>query len=395
MTPSIVTIALLAIIAYAYVGYPLYLALLLTLRKRRDIAKAPSAYSVSIILAANNEAAHLPRRLNELCAMLEQSGHSGEIIVVSDGSTDATVAVAESFAARSVKTIELEQNVGKSAAISRGAAHATGTILVFADARQHWKPDALIQLLNNFSDPAVGAVSGELLLESSPGIMAGVGLYWRYEKWIRHAESRTGSVVGVSGSIAATRRQLFCQIPQGALLDDVYWPMRVAMRGYRVIYDRQALAMDRLPPRAAGEFRRKVRTLAGNFQLLVMLPQLLLPWRNPLWFRFLSHKLVRLAVPWAMLGLLIIPFIADGPLYRALGYAQLVFYALALLGLLTGGGGRILGALSSLLVLNAAAFVAFWMWISGRAAKSWSATVYHPPAGAAPAVATIDDKNKL
>src|SRR5207249_10681512 len=131
-------------------------------------------------------------------------------------------------------------------------------------------------------------------------------------------ESQVHSSVGVTGAICAVRRRLFPGVPQGTILDDVYWPMHVAMQGYRVIHDQRARAFDRLPERARDEFRRKVRTLAGNFQLAVRLPQTLLPWRNPVWWQFVSHKLLRLVVPWALLAMLVISSVLPGWLYPLL-----------------------------------------------------------------------------
>src|SRR5215470_5324190 len=109
------------------------------------------------------------------------------------------------------------------------------------------------------------------MLESALVVMAGGGLYWRFAKWLRQKESLIHSQVGVSGAIAAVRRELFRPIPHGTLLDDVYWPLQVAMQGYRVVHDDRARAFDRLPENPRDEFRRKVRTLAGNFQLARML----------------------------------------------------------------------------------------------------------------------------
>src|SRR4029079_13531611 len=133
--------------------------------------------------------------------------------------------------------------------------------------------------------------TGELILESNTGVSAGVGLYWRYERWLRKNEGRLNSTVGVTGAIAAVRRELFTPIPPGTILDDVYWPLCVAMKRHRVIHDPRALAYDRLPDRARDEFKRKVRTLTGNFQLFTRLPGALLPWKNPIWLQLISHKL--------------------------------------------------------------------------------------------------------
>jgi cellulose synthase/poly-beta-1,6-N-acetylglucosamine synthase-like glycosyltransferase len=272
----------------------------------------------------------------------------------------------------------LPANLGKAVALTEGCAMARHEIIAFADARQTWGADALQRLLENFSDPEVGAVSGELVLESAPGVMAGVGLYWRFEKWLRQSEGVVRSMVSVTGAICAVRRALFQPIPPGTILDDMYWPLAVAMRGDRVVFDGRARAYDRLPERVHDEFRRKVRTLSGNFQLVALMPACLSPFRNPVWLQLISHKLLRLAVPWALLGLIGFGAALEGPVYRALLIAQVLGYALGLAGLsrAIATRSRLASAAASFLVLNAAAWVAFWVAISGGAARSWGKATY-------------------
>jgi hypothetical protein len=208
-------------------------------------------------------------------------------------------------------------------------------------------------------------------------------MYWRFEKWLRFRESRLWAMVGVTGAVSACRRELFRPIPPGTLLDDVHWPLQVAMQGRRVIHDPRARAFDRLPPRTRDEFRRKVRTLAGNFQLLTLLPSALLPWCNPVWLQLLSHKLLRLVVPWALLGLLACNLLlAGGPLYAVLLGVQAAGYALAALGLVGPEfvrRWRPVAAAASFLVLNTAAWTAFWVWISGRGPRTWTRVRYDIP----------------
>jgi poly-beta-1,6-N-acetyl-D-glucosamine synthase len=399
---------------YTYLGYPLLLAAAAKVCRRRvarDATQAPCTSpgegsprtgawglcgplpcrgdgsrpdasvprSVSIVLVVHNEASNIERRLQELTSLLETSGLEGEILVVSDGSTDGTVAQARGFNKPWVRVVELTTNAGKAAALSQGVAVARFDIVVFADARQTWAPDALTRLLGNFCDPQVGAVSGDLVLQNNDGVLTGVGLYWRYEKWLRKKESQVWAQVGVSGSICAVRRQLFRPIPPGTILDDVYWPMQVALQGYRVIHDGKAHAYDQLPARARDEFRRKVRTLSGNFQLVAQTPALLLPWRNPIWLVFLSHKLMRLVAPWALLGLLPVSLLLPGFLYQLAFWCQVAGYLLGLLGL-AGASGRFASAAASFLVLNSAAWVAFWVWIFGRTGSSWKKVTYDFPA---------------
>jgi biofilm PGA synthesis N-glycosyltransferase PgaC len=372
-----------ALVAYTYVGYPLLLAL-----ASRCFGKAwraaPLQTSLSIVLPVHNEEKNLARRLEELTGMIEASGCRGEVIVASDGSTDGSAEVAQRFADRGVRLVELTEQQGKAAALSAACAVADGELLVFADARQRWADDVLVRLVENFADPDVGAVSGDLVLEAAPGVLAGVGLYWRFEKWLRVTESKLFAQVGVTGAISACRRTLFRPVPPGTILDDVYWPMHVALEGYRVVHDERSRAFDRLPDRPRDEFRRKVRTLAGNFQLMTLLPlRALLPWRNRVWWQLISHKLLRLVVPWALLGLLVLSACLPG-LYQAALAVQLAAYAVALLGLVPVLGQRVrpLSAATSFLVLNSAAWLAFWVWISGRAGRSWHKVKYDRPVSA-------------
>jgi poly-beta-1,6-N-acetyl-D-glucosamine synthase len=365
-----------AFVAYPYLVYPLWLFLaghFLARPTRRQKGLRPS---VSFVTCVYSEAGRIERRLAELTGILDGTGIPGEIVVVSDGSTDDTVALVQRHSSQRVRLLELSRRGGKAAALTAGAAVATGEILVFCDVRQTWAPDALELLLENFADERVGAVSGDLIVMSGPGAVSGVGLYWKLEKWMRRQESRFGSQVGVTGAISAVRCELFAPIPQGTMLDDVYWPLAVAMKGKRVIHDSRALAYDRLPERAGDEFRRKVRTLAGNFQLLTRLPSALLPWRNPTWFALLSHKLARLVVPWALLAIFVASGFADGPVYVALLLAQVVWYGLALVGLMTKRGGKLTSVPASFVVLNAAAWAAFWVWVAGRADRSWVKVSY-------------------
>ncbi|MBI1832360.1 MAG: glycosyltransferase family 2 protein [Planctomycetes bacterium] len=367
-----------SVVAYTYILYPILLVIANNLiRKGRQVG--PVQATVSILVPVHNEEANLARRLDELTRSLTSAGIAGEIIVISDGSTDRTVEIARGYADRGVRVIELPEKQGKAVALSAGAAEARCEIMVFADARQRWADDALTRLIENFADPGVGAVSGDLVLESGDGVLAGVGLYWQFEKWLRMQESQLGSQVGVTGAICAVRRALFRPIPAGTLLDDVYWPMHVVLQGYRVVHDERAQAFDRLPDDPHDEFRRKVRTLAGNYQLLTLLPvSALFPWGNGVWWQWVSHKLMRLAVPWALIGMLLSSAVIGEISYQIFFLLQALGYGLAALGLVPAIGEKVkpLGTAASFLVLNAAAWLAFWVWITGRAEQSWHKAQY-------------------
>ncbi len=377
--------ACVGVILYTYVGYPVIL-LAVSRLLGRPVRRGPcAASSVSVVLVAFNEEKAIRRRVEELAELVREAGVSGEIIVVSDGSSDATSPIARSIDHDMVRVIDLPKNVGKAAALTVGCQAARNEIIVLADSRQSWRSDCVRLLLENFADPEIGAATGELIIKSSDGVMGGVGLYWKFEKWLRRTESRLSSVVGVTGAVAAMRRELFRPIPAGTLLDDVYWPMRVAMQGYRVVHDGRAEAYDQFPARVHDEFRRKVRTLSGNFQLLVRLPGLLMPWRNPLWWQYLSHKVCRLMAPWALLGIFLTSAFLPGPEYGTVLWAQVGAYALGLFGMTRlGAQVKPVSVAGSFIVLNAAAWMAFWVWSFGRASRSWGKVSYGGAEGALP-----------
>ena len=370
-----------AFVFYTYVGYPIFCWLASVLFPIPFAREDPPASSFTIIIAAHNEGARIESRILEFIEDLKACPTSGELIVVSDGSTDGTAEAARRVQDTSVRVIELTTNVGKAQALNVAVELSRGEVLIFADVRQRWADDALQALLANFMDPSIGGVGGELVLQATAGENEGIDYYWRYEKWIRMSESRIASTVGVSGSIAAVRSRLFRPIPPGTVLDDVYWPMIVVMQGYRVVFDTAALAYDRLPAKAAHEFVRKVRTLAGNFQLVATIPQVLNPFKNPIWWQFLSHKLGRLCVPWAILIELLASAFSSDPILRFAFGAQIfvIVVICATLALRPTFRLPLISAATSFLILNAAAFTAFWVWISGSTALSWRKVDYNDP----------------
>jgi cellulose synthase/poly-beta-1,6-N-acetylglucosamine synthase-like glycosyltransferase len=355
-----------AVVAYVYVGYPAMLRVWARLRPRPFAAGFAAARGVSIVIAARNEGARLAARIDNLLS-LDYPAECRQIIVVCDGCTDDTAGVLARYAG-TVDMVTIEPS-GKALALNAGVPHARFDIVVFADARQAFAPDALRELVAPFADPAVGAVSGELLLDCESAIFSnrrasgdrrrgagqlhavaadrrlqpdrrrtvlstiadGVGVYWRYEKQMRRLESCVASTLGATGAIYAMRRALWRPLPAETLLDDVLTPMRVVMAGFRVVFNERARAFDRATVDADAESRRKIRTLAGNYQILWLEPGLLLPWRNPVWFQYVSHKLGRLAVPYAMIAIFSasITISANHPFYRAMLWAQVAFYLLA------------------------------------------------------------------
>src|ERR1035441_2766197 len=313
---------------YTLFGYPLLLGLVARWRTR-PVRKAPWPATVSVILPVHNGEPWVAAKLESILA-LNYPAELLEILVVSDGSTDATASIVGGFTGRAKIYLLALPRGGKAAALNAALGRATGEILFFTDVRQQLHPDSLANLVACFADPEVGVASGELVIREGAGLEeASVGLYWKYEKWIRKQLSRLDSVLGATGCIYAMRRQLARPLPQGTLNDDMYLPLAAFFRGYRVVLDDAALAFD-CPTMLASEFRRKVRTLAGVYQIVGSYPALLGP-RNRMWIHFFSHKLARLLMPWAMIAAAIASFGLPAPWnVWAIG-AQASAYSLALL----------------------------------------------------------------
>lgn len=358
--------ASLLLIVYAYLGYGSLLWIIARLRPR-PVRKQSAEPPVSIVMAVRNEEANLPAKLANLRA-LEYPKERLQIVVASDGSTDRTADILRD-AGEGVVPVLLENSGGKAAALNQAVHRTTGEILVFLDARQSVDLEAVAKLVACFADPSVGAVSGELLLEAPDGAPSeeGLGIYWKIEKIVRKLESASGSVVGVTGAIYAIRRELFVQIPTGTILDDVFVPMNVARQGYRVLFEPQAIARDRIFSEKGKEFLRKVRTLTGNYQLLQLAPWLLTA-SNPLLFRFISHKLLRLLVPLLLAVLLISSALAAGAFYHAIFALQVLFYLCAVIGVAQPSANRFrpVAIANTFVMLNLAAACAFYNFVTRR-----------------------------
>lgn len=362
-----------AIILYTYIGYPLWLAFLKLIRPR-PVVKDPFEPDVSVVVAACNEEHTIVRRIKNILEQ-EYPADKLEIIVASDGSTDRTVAAARALHEQRVKVLDLSLRYGKAVALNSGVAIAAGEIVVFTDSRQTFEPGVIRHLVANFADSTVGCASGELvfLKDESSSIQAEMGAYWKYEKWIRKAESATGSVIGATGAIYAIRREIYQPLPPWTLLDDVLTPMNIVMQGFRTVFDGNAIAHDVVSKDVAQEWKRKVRTLAGNWQLLSLAPRLLLPWTNPCWWRFIAHKMLRIIVPFALMILLASGAVLEEGVYQVATGLQAMFYAVALMGMFLPATrlNKLVNLCYFFLVMNAGAVAGFWRWVTGGCVTAW------------------------
>jgi cellulose synthase/poly-beta-1,6-N-acetylglucosamine synthase-like glycosyltransferase len=364
----------LAALAYTFVGYGLLMRWLASRRARTAPPSGPATHpSVTAIVVAHNEEASIVARVQNLLAS-EYPADRLHVLVVSDGSTDATVRRAQAVADPRVAILTRLGRSGKAACLNAAFRQCSGDLVVLTDARQDFAADTIRRLAAHFADPRVGAVSGALeIKQAQTGIGTAVDTYWRHEKVIRAAEAQWDSCIGCTGAVYAVRRALFEPIPEDTLLDDVVIPMQIAIRGYRVLHDPTAVAHDPQALEPSAERARKRRTLAGNFQMLFRYPHWLLPWRNRLWWQLLSHKYLRIFAPVFLAQVLLANLaLLARPFYRATFFAQLVFYTLSRLG---AQGSRLQQRLFSLpagfVFLNLTTIRAFWHYLRARDAHRW------------------------
>lgn len=328
-------------IVYVYVGYPLLLMLWRKLL-RRPVRKQYQELSVSLVIAMHNERKNAEAKIQN-CFDLDYPTDKLHVIVSLDAPTDGTDAAVLKYAEQGVDVVYCPVRRGKAEALNCGVAVARGEIVMFADAEQRLERSAVRELVANFADESVGAVSGALVLLDAQAKEAsdGVGLYWRYEKKLRAMESDIHSVPGATGAIYAIRRELFTPLPTGTILDDVVVPMRIVLGGKRAIFDPSARAYGAVTQTPDMEYEKKKRTLTGNYQLFAEMPELLVPWHNPIFVQLMSHKVGRLIVPYCLAVLFISNlFLLDG-LYRVALVIQVTWYIMACVGWFVSQRGEV------------------------------------------------------
>ncbi len=332
--------------------------------------------SVSVVIAIHNEASRLDTKINSLLA-LDYPQELLQIVFVSDGSTDNSVALIQARAQETPVAIDVhhyENASGKPTALNAGVEIASGDVIVFMDARQTVSSNAVKALVMQLHNESVGAVSGELVLSDGKGTDSkNVGLYWKYEKWIRQNESALYSTTGATGALYAIRKQHYLPHRADVLLDDFDTPVSLLKQGLRTVFEPEAQVFDQAEANASGEFKRKARTLAGNFQSFSRNKWLFNPSKNPIFWQFISHKVCRLLVPYAMLLALLASLFGNGAFLNAMLVVQCVFYGLGLYGFLRESSSRnkVVNFIKVFLQLNAAAVVGAVRYFSGNANVRW------------------------
>lgn len=366
----------LTLILYVYAVYPVLIHVLSIFYKKPASRHYPFPI-VSVIVAAYNEEKYIARKIESLRS-LEYPENRLEILIGSDGSTDKTDEIVLACNDERVRFFRQPERKGKPSMLNMLIKEAKGEIVVFTDARQQLDSHAADELVKNFSDPKVGTVSGELLYVDEKGHAphAGIGLYWEYEKWIRKSESRMGSMLGATGALYAARRELVPTLPEDLILDDVYIPLKIVEKGFRAIFDKKAKVYDVAFNNPREEFARKVRTLAGNFQLFFYLRELFNPLRGKISWQFFSHKFLRLTVSFLLPVLFFSNLaLAGAPLYRILMILQALFYSMAVIGALTKSKNRLFAIPHMFCVMNAATVAGLMQFCSGKQHVLWKKAV--------------------
>lgn len=373
---AVVAFALfLLLVFYVYLGYPLLMRALSSVRSR-PVKKARIEPTVSLIIAAYNEEKNIREKILN-CLALDYPEDKLEIIVASDCSTDGTDAMVSDFANQGVILHRQNERKGKTAAQNSSVAKAKGEIILFSDATTIYEKDVIRRLVQNFADPGVGLVSGELEYVNAGASRVGHGgrLYWRYERHLKKLESALSSLIGVSGCCYAIRKHLYRPISE-SLISDFVIAAQVYEKGFRVVYEPEARVYEETLISPEHEFKMRVRVAIRSYQALVTMRRFLNPLRHGLFaFQLLSHKLLRYAVPLFLLGMLISNlFLLEAPAFRIALAAQLLFYLSALAGLYqqrrtTNKSFLIIPFYFGL--VNLAAVVALLRFLKGDRGKLW------------------------
>jgi cellulose synthase/poly-beta-1,6-N-acetylglucosamine synthase-like glycosyltransferase len=375
-------------LVHSYVLYPIILFAVAS-RRQMDDQRSPTRHAergipplgprprVSLLVAAYNEETVIRSKIENSLA-LRYPKELLEIVIASDGSTDRTVPIAEEYSDRGVTVCAYAERRGKPATLDRALGRTSGEILVLSDANTFLDAGSVEMLVRHFVEERVGAVCGELILETPGGSVGEEERYWRYEQTLKVMESATGTALGANGGIYAIRRSLLDGIPENLLIDDFVIPMRAVEKGFRIVYDPEAVGREETAPDAASEFRRRIRIGAGGFQALWLLRGLLNPRRGFVSFAFFSHKLLRWLGPFFLLAMLASSLLlASKPAYAVAASVQGGLYALAAAGALMERSGRTGGPLRKpfyFVMINAALIIGCVRWMLGTQRAAWERT---------------------
>ena len=366
---------------YSYIGYPILVWCLARGIGRTAHHGAPDEEglpTLSLLIAAHNEEAVIESRIRNALA-IDYPDDKLEIVIASDGSSDATAEIVGRFARRGVRLLDYYQRRGKAAVLNAAFAELKGEIVVLSDANTHIDPGAVRELVRRFQDPWVGVVCGRLVLTDPETGRNADGLYWKYETFLKECEGRLEALSGANGGFYAIRKHLFVPIPPSTIVDDLVIPLQARLRtGCGVVYEYHAVAHEETAPDVISEFHRRSRIGAGGFQSIGLLRGLLHPRQGWIAFTFFSHKICRWLCPFFLLGMLASNLLLwELPLYQYCLLGQLGFYLVSMLvGFLPDRLKRLKPLLLTTMFtsMNAALLVGFCRWMTGSQKAVWKRT---------------------
>ncbi|MFT6247897.1 MAG: cellulose synthase/poly-beta-1,6-N-acetylglucosamine synthase-like glycosyltransferase [Cognaticolwellia sp.] len=365
----------LSLLMYSYFVYPLLLKLLVKPKSitLQDITEYPS---VDIIIAAYNEESCIKARIEN--ALAQNYPGTLNILVASDGSKDKTGEIITGFTDPRVNAHDFPENRGKISVLNDLISQSTADYLVLTDANTEFNVDAVDILIRSFTGK-VGAVSGELILETDAGNQNQDGLYWQYEQLLKKYESALGGLLGANGAIYAIKRDLYIPLPKDTVVDDFCIVMNVKKQGYKVLYNELAIATEEIAPSLKEEYGRRVRIGVGNYKAFMVNLWALSPLQG--WFSlcYWSHKVLRWFAPHFMLIIFLANItLIEQPLYLMLFMGQVMFYVIGLYGQRKIDNGdkvnSLVAIISFFLSMNIALGQGFYKFLKGHKSGGWQRT---------------------
>lgn len=373
----------LFVIFYAYLGYGIVLLLLLKIKrlfvKPKNLKKEAFEPEVTLFVAAYNEADYIREKVENTLA-IDYPRDKLRIVFVTDGSDDGTPEILKEY--EGISVYHRGPRAGKIGAINRGMGYVISPIVIFSDANAMLNKEVVREMVRHYQDPKVGCVAGEkriLKKETDTASGAGEGIYWRYESALKKMDAALNSAIGAAGELFSIRTSLFEPVEKDTLLDDFMISMRIAARGYKIVYEPGAYASESASASIADEMKRKVRICAGGLQSIVRLKALLNPFKyGLLTFQYVSHRVLR----WTLVPLfllLIIPlnyFLMhyNQGIYTLLLYGQVAFYVAALIGWFMEKRSlrnKLVFVPFYFSIMNIAAFRGFFRYVKGRQSVLW------------------------
>ena len=380
-------------VLYNYAGYALLIYIANRLKRKKPAPPEGFYPTVSFIVAAFNEEDCMEKKIANSLAQ-DYPADRIEYIFITDGSSDGTMDIIRRYPA--IQLLHQPERKGKSAALNRAVGAARHDILIFSDANTYLNPGATGQITRHYSQSRVGGVAGEKKVIAATGaadeVGATEGLYWKYESFLKQLDSDFYSVVGAAGELFSLRRTLYEAVPNKVILDDFIISMKVAARGYRIVYEPGAYAMELPSFSIEDEQKRKIRIAAGGFQAMVMLKSLLLFWRQPrLSFLYISHRVLRwtlspLCLLLAFISSLVLSLQPGHGVYQLLFLAQLVLYGMALAASFVPQKNKtpkLMKLAYYFVFMNVSVVLGFFRFLRGKQPSAWEKAKRNPVVGSA------------